>query len=379
MKHKKIIFFIPTLNIGGGERVVSELSLNLADDVKINIVLFKNQTFYPYKGKLISLNIPLSNSFLFKIYYFLISLSRFKKVIKRENPDYVISFSKPANIINVLCNKKAILRIDSFMTSACKGFKGRIYKILIKLLFNKSKMIISVSKKAANDLVKNFGIEKEKIKVIYNSIDIEKIQRLAKEPLEPEFQKIFNGPVIINTGRISKEKNLALLVKTFKQVKKRVREVKLLILGQGSLEQDLRRLIKQLGLESDVYLLKWQKNPFKFLAKAKAFVLPSLREGLPYGILEAMACNLPIISVDCKSGPREILAPNTDINQEAKDIEYADYGILCPIKDENKLAEAIIEMLTNKELSSNLIRASKQRAKDFDIKKVIKQWEFLKN
>ena len=96
-----------------------------------------------------------------------------------------------------------------------------------------------------------------------------------------------------------------------------------------------------------------------------------------------MACGIPIISTDCKSGPREILAPETDINYQTKDIEYAEFGILTPIDSlpdsEKKLAEAVINVLTDKKLSNNLIEKSKQRAKDFNIKNIIKEWKFLEN
>jgi len=381
MKNKKIIFLIPTLSIGGGERVVSELSLNLPNYIKTTFVLFKNEVSYPYKGDLICLNLPISNNFFSRIYWFFVGISRFKKTVKKEKPDYVISFSMQADIINVLSNKKSdkktILRIDNFTSAVCKGLEGRIYKIFIKLLFNKSFQIISVSRVAADDLVKNFGIKKEKIKVIYNPLNVEKIQQLMIEPIEDKYQEIFKNPVIINIGRITKQKSQWHLIRAFKNVKDEIKEAKLVILGKGELEPYLKQLIKDLNLENDVHLLGWQENPFKFLAKSKAFVLSSLWEGLPYVILEAMTCGLPIISVDCKSGPREILAPNSDINRAAQDIEYADYGILCPIKNEKKLAQAMIEILTNKKLSDNLIKKSKQRVDHFDIKKIIKKWDFL--
>ncbi len=381
MQNKKIIFLIPTLNIGGGERVASEVSLNLPNYIKITFVLFKNEIFYPYKGNLICLNLPISINFLLRIYYFFIGIFRFKKIVKKEKPDYIISFSKQADIINVLSNKKsdkkAILRVDNFMSEVCKGFEGRIYKIFIRFLFNKSFQIISVSQAAVDDLVKNFGIKKEKFKVIYNPLNVKKIQQIMIEPLEDKYKEIFENPVVINIGRLARQKSQKRLIKAFKDVKNEIKNVKLVILGQGCLEQELRQLIKDLNLEKDVYLLTWQENPFKFLAKSKVFVLSSLYEGFGNVIVEAMACSLPIISMDCKAGPREILAPDTDINDQAEDIEYAEYGILTPPLNEQKLSQAMIEILTNKELSDSLIEKSKQRANDFDTKKIIKDWDFL--
>jgi len=390
MKNKKVIFLVFTLSTGGAERVASELSLGLPDHIKRTIILFKNIVSYPYKGKLISLNLPLSNNLFLKTYFFFFGLFQIKKIIRKEKPDYVISFGEQSNIMNILINKKALVRVDYFYSSDHKGFWKKIYKVLVKFLFNKSTGIISISKGAESDLVKNFGIKKEKIKVIYNPLDVKKIQQLMIEPLEGKHQEVFKNPVIINMGRFTKQKSQWHLIRAFKNVKDEIKEAKLVILGKGELEPQLRQLIEDLNLENDAYLLGWQKNPFKFLARSKIFILSSLYEGLPYVILEAMACGLPIISADCKSGPREILAPDTDIDNQAQDIEYADYGILTPIfdgkfcgaensltKSEKKLSEAMIEVFTNKELSDSLIEKSKQRVEDFNTKNIIKKWDFL--
>ncbi len=376
---KKIIFFIPTLSTGGGERVVSDLSLNFPNSIETVIVLFQKQVSYPYKGKIISLNIGLSNNIFFRIYYFFIAVLRFRKIVKNENPDKVISFGVPANVINILSSKKTILRVDNFMSSSTHG----LYKLLIKIFYNKTSKIICVSKAATKDLIENFGIKENKIKIIYNPLNTKEIQKLAAHHLEKKYENIFKNPTIITAGRLTKQKNQEHLIRAFLKVKDSIKSANLVILGKGELEPKLRQLAKDLKLEDSVHFLGWQENSFKFLSKSKVFVLSSLWEGLPCVVLEAMACQLPIISVDCKTGPREILAPKTDINKETKGIEYAKFGILVPPannkKSEELLTKAIIEILTDKDLAKDLSKKSSERAEDFDVKNIIKEWNFLQN
>jgi len=389
IKSKQVIFLVPNLD-GGGGRVVSELTLNLPDSLQKIIVSFENKVNYPYKGELISLNVPLSKNFLAKLFNFLKGFVKFKKIIIKEKPDYVISFGNLQNIINILSTKKSIVRVDNPISESHRGFFEKIYPFLVKILFNRAKKIIVVSKGLEKELIKDFKIKEEKIKVIYNSIDIEKIKKLSEEPLEAEYQNIFEYPVIINIGSLIGQKGQWHLIRAFKEAKKRIKDLKLVILGIGELESYLRGLVKNLNLEEDVYFLGWQENPFKFLAKSKVFVLSSLWEGFGISILEAMACGLPVISSDCESGPREILAPDSNIDYQTKNIEYAQFGILAPVcerkfykaedpltKNEKILSQAIIEIFTDKELLDNLREKSRQRAEDFDIKKIIKEWDFL--
>lgn len=377
---RKILFLIPTLSIGGGERVVSELSLNLPESIDRVIVLFKNEISYPYKGKIIALDIPLplKNPFL-KIYNYFCGLLKFKKIIKAEKPDYVISFGHPANIMNILSSSKAIVRVDNFYSSSLPGFGGSIYKFLIKLLFKKAHLIVEVSNESARDLVENFGARKDKIKVIYNPLNIKEIEILAKEPLSDDHRAIFENPVIINMGRLNLQKGQKHLIEAFAEIKDKIKNVKLVILGKGELEDNLKDLSEKMGLKDDIYFLGWQKNPFKFLARSNLFVLSSLWEGLPYVLLEAMACGLPIVSFDCKSGPREILAPDTDFSYQAKNIEYAKYGVLVEKENKELLSRAAIKILLNKDILEEFKKKSKERALDFDIKKIIREWQFLEN
>src|SRR5699024_1749281 len=105
----------------------------------------------------------------------------------------------------------------------------------------------------------------------------------------------------------------------------------LIILGEGYLFEYLNELVKQFELENDVFFLGYQENPFKYIARADIYVLPSLHEGFPNALCEAMACGKPVVSTDCPSGPREILFQNPDINMTLPEqITRADYGILTP-------------------------------------------------
>jgi len=369
---KKVFLLATSLEMGGMERVIADLSLNLSAEIERTIVLLRHQATLPYDfgKKIVSFSLPASNN----IYNLISGVIRLRKLIKNEKPDHVVSFGFHANIANVLSCKKSIVRADTYLSVA----HGRFGRFLIKHIYSKAQKIVCVSFGVAQDLVKNLKIKKDKIKVIYNPIDIKKILYLAEHPSESEYKYIFDSPVIINAGRLEKQKGQQFLIKAFKGVKKEVKDAKLVFLGIGGLESELKQLVKNLGLENSVYFLGWQKNPFKFFSKSKIFVSSSLREGLPGAILEAMACGLPIISTDCKSGPREILALKTDIAKEAKNIEFQEYGILTPVLNAEKfLEDAIIRILTDKKLSESLSKKSLQRASDFDVSKIIKEWDFL--
>jgi len=392
MKNKKIMFFTRSLEKGGGERILSELSLNLSDNIQSTIVLLGDKTSYLYKGKLITFNLPFSKKFFPKLFIFFRGFLKFKKIINREKPNYILSFGNEPNVMNVLTKRGSLVRVENFISQSNTGFFGKFYNFLIKLLFNRAERIIVVSRGIESELVKNFGIKKEKIQLIYNPIDVEKIQNMSQETLESKYQKIFKQPVLINVGMLNEQKGQWHLIRSFKKAKESTKNLKLVILGEGELKPCLQQLIEELNLKEDVHLLGWQENPFKFLSKSTLFVLSSLWEGLPTVILEAMACGVPILSTDCRSGPREILAPDTDIDCWTNNIENGEYGILTrpfeiekkfpqagePLTENEKiLSEAIIKILADERLQKNLRKKSKERAEDFDAKNIIKEWDFL--
>ncbi|MDP2910243.1 MAG: glycosyltransferase, partial [bacterium] len=295
--------------------------------------------------------------------------SKLKRIIKENQIDLVFSFLGRSNYTNILAklfgssHRTYISERVNPSEMHSFGAAGIINKILTKILYKKADLIFCNSSGIRNSLNKDFDIPLDKIKVIYNPIDLEKIQNLCQNNLEPEYQEIFKQPVIINIGRLTKQKGQEYLIRAFKEIRLGPTSTeKLVILGEGESEKNLKDLTKKLGLENDVFFLGWQKNPFKFLSRARVFVLSSLWEGLPNTLIEALVCGCPAISTDCPSGPNEI-------------IENGKSGILVTLKDEKALAQAMIKILSDSFFSQELIKNGKKRAEDFSLKNIINQYE----
>lgn len=386
---KKIYFIIGTLSNGGAERVVSNLSLRLKDNIEREIILFGHDARidYPYKGKLSYLDQYKEKNMVQKV-CILIKRIIFLRKIKKRNPDAIfVSFLEYPNLLNILSgyNYNSIVSVRNFMSVQHKnGLKSYFWNQTIKRLYNYSKKVVAVSEQIKYDLIENYQLNKEKIEVIYNSYDINRIQKLAGEELTDEEKLIFENPTIITVGRLHYQKGQHHLIKSFKYVKEKISNAQLVILGEGNLKTELQDLAHKLDVADSVHFLGFQKNPFKYIARSKVFVLTSYYEGFPNALAEAMACKVPVISTDCPSGPREILAPgklNENINYG---INKNFYGVLIPTFNEKNyenmekhLSKIICNLITDEKLNRFFAKRSLERVKDFDINKVVKEWENL--
>jgi glycosyltransferase involved in cell wall biosynthesis len=144
--------------------------------------------------------------------------------------------------------------------------------------------------------------------------------------------------------------------------------------------------------EADVCFLGFQQNPFRYLSRAMAFVLPSVREGFPNVLVEAMACGLPVAAADCQTGPREILAPSTDATYQTLGLEAAEYGLLLPqpvrrwsgasealTEQEECLSGAIVRLCGDSGVRRAYAAAAKLRSEDFSVERLLPEWKRLIN
>lgn len=372
MDVRKIAIFVNSLESGGAERVVSNL-LNLwVEKYDCYLILIYNYKFYEldYRIKIISLDEPKELSGFIKFLRLPILAYKLGKIIKENKFNKIVSFLTRANCINVISN--IFLKHETIVNERAMpslqyqhGLNGKINRFLIKSLYQKADLCLSNSYGNMLDLKNNFNVTK--LAYIYNPFNLEMIKDMSKEEIKIEKKKF----TFVTVGRLDEGKNHKLIIDAIKDL-----DANLWIIGDGKLKEELQEYISVQKLENKIYLLGKKLNPFSFLIKADCFVFASNHEGFPNVLVEAMACGLPIISTDCQSGPREILAPNSNIKFQLKDkMELAVYGILTPIKNTNKLQEAMKLMKNDESLRKNYQDKANQRANDFRIEKIIKQYE----
>lgn len=389
---KKIAFIIPDLYTRGMPRVLENLENEILSNKydKYIILLKKKPIRFNVQGRVIEIEKEGEN-ILSKFYIFIKRLIKIYNVNKKYKFDYIIGFGMTANIIAILTSKygKVIItehNVKSIENNITKGVKNliynRTYNFFIKNLYNKANIIVSVSKYIGLDLIKNYGIKKEKICTIYNGVNNKIINKLKYENLSEKENEIFKNPVIINVGALSPQKGQWHLIKIMPELKKVIPNIQLVILGQGPYYDKLSNLVQSLDLQDSVHLMGVKSNPYKYMYNAKIFVLSSLYEGFPNVLVEAMSVGLPIVSVDCKSGPKELL--NKDINVEVTN-KYilADYGILVPdffynkdncLENEKILTQAVLKIMNDNQLREYYRQKSKQRIKLFTAKNMAKQY-----
>jgi glycosyltransferase involved in cell wall biosynthesis len=392
-----VAFLINSLAGGGAQKVAIRLSEHLP--ISAFILLERDIKYKTDKPIFFLSNHSTKTSPIIKTLSIPIYAYKLSKFLEKDS--LVVSFLERANFVNIISKlskkHKAIISVRMDQQTGHVGLR-KLNKLLVRILYPKADLIVAVSHGVKQSLI-NLGIEEEKIKVIYNPYPIDEIKELAKEPLG-SYEEIFEHPVLITAGRLTKQKGQWYLIRVFKALKEKHRDLKLVILGEGELKDYLVELSQELGLKTyvwdrdrlsesfDVYFLGFQKNPFKFIARSKLFVFPSLWEGFPNALVEAMACGVPVISSDCRSGPREILEPNADFNYQTQKPEFAEYGVLMPVFEvkyksaeeplggkEIMWVETIDKLLEDENLRKNYSDKAKQRAEDFRIEKIVEKWQ----
>jgi N-acetylgalactosamine-N,N'-diacetylbacillosaminyl-diphospho-undecaprenol 4-alpha-N-acetylgalactosaminyltransferase len=152
-------------------------------------------------------------------------------------------------------------------------------------------------------------------------------------------------------------------------------EATLILVGDGSEMDVLKALAKELGIENRTLFVGGQDNPYKYMSKAAIYLSASNSEGFPNALVEAMICGCAIVSTDCPSGPREILAPESDILSLMKEgIEYAPYGTLVAVDDTVALSESLDTLLSDYTKIEAYQKASMKRAMQFRLDAICQQY-----
>lgn len=289
--------------------------------------------------------------------------------VKRDYKiDVCVSFLSGADIINVL-SRVGERQIVSIRNEESRFVHNVVQKWYRKIAYLKCDRIIAVSKRAAVDTIRYFGVHADKVIAIPNAIQ----EAPTDNVNDQRYLSFIDGRyVFINVARLFYAKGQDLLIRAFSRVHKIYPDTGLALVGGGPEEEFLRSLVAELGIEDAVYFAGMQQNPHWYMSQANAFVLSSHAEGMPNVILEAMRARLPVISTDC--GAREILSPETDSMYQTNRMDLADYGILIPIGNEETMAEAMQYLITHPEIAERYRVADAQRIANYSMESVMAQW-----
>ena len=375
MTKKNLSILIYSLAGGGAERVVSVLLQELQDNYNITLVLMRNKIEYDIPKEinlyLLEDSNPYENGIVKLLKLPLLGL-KYKNFCQKNSIDISLAFMNRPSYVAVFSklfgNKSRNIiseRTTPSMMYRHKNILSKVNKFLIKNLYPKADMIITNAEGNRLDLIENFGIDNSRVITIANPFDLERIKTLSQEGIKDiNFERF----TFITVGRLDEGKNHKLMIDAFSKID--YENVQLLILGEGHLKNKLEEQIKNIKLDKHIFLLEFDNNPYKYFAKSNAFVFTSNYEGFPNVLVEALACGLPVISTDCQSGPREILAPKSEVTFQLKmDLEITPYGILTPVNQERELMEAMNYMMNEwkeKEVSF--------RADSFDKMIIIKKF-----
>ena len=190
-------------------------------------------------------------------------------------------------------------------------------------------------------------------------------------------------------GRAHDVKGFWHLIKSVFLVKKTIPDVKLMLIGAGDFNE-YRKLAGKLGIENDILFTGVQKNPIALLARADVYALTSESEGFPNALIEAMAVGLPCVSVNCKTGPAEILQDDYQKSTSQNEVYDADYGILTPIfqgqkdlspdsftSEESIFAGELERLLMDGETRTVYQKQAVKRAGDFGVEAYVREIEKL--
>ncbi len=360
MSHLHIAIVIPNLCGGGAER----LHVNLAHDwfargFSVEFILMRKE------GELLSLLAPeitVTDLGVGNIRNVILPLASY---LRKSRPNVILAAMWPltsAVVLSWLLSGRTGRLIISDHEHLSRSYLGQCrvnpyyLKNLIRYTYPLANGAVAVSQGVKDDLCALGSLPSRKVMVIYNpaAIGVSPI-RESSEVSDGLWGNDYHYHILA-VGRLSVQKDYKTLIKAFSLLPLYL-HAKLVILGEGSLKDELKEFVVELGFQERVSMPGFVSDPYPWFLSADLFVLSSLWEGFGNVIVEALECGVPVVSTNCPSGPSEIL-------------ENGRYGKLVPVSDSVALASAMVESLTQKHDREALM----QRAQDFSVQKISDQY-----
>ncbi len=351
---RKIILINNALTSGGAERFIAEMA-NYMDNSGIEtiILLLRRSDVHFEINKKIKIIEPVffkTKSKISKLFYFIYLFFYLRKHVREEKADMVFNLAYPTFVLWAIGNLISVfisIRCDPNKTALIEGVKMPLF--IRRLFYSRSKGIIAQTEDAAKVLANQF--EKNSIAIIPNYISNQYTQEFN---LLTEKQNH-----ILFVGRLIKSKGIIYLLNAFASLDNK--NWTLDIVGDGPEKKMIADFIKTHELADRIILHGNQKNVYTFYERSKIFVLPSLSEGFPNVLLEAMSMGCACVSFKCNYGPADI-------------IQNRDNGILVDVANQNELSLAIQYLIDNNEEITRLMLNARSVRENYNIERIMNKF-----
>ena len=345
-----ISVFLPDLRPGGAEAVHVALARAWLDfGADVEFVLMQKQ------GELLA-DIPSSVGLKnLKVRRIRGSIFPLVDYLRDRRPDVFVAAMWPLTFVGALAIKLSRVKsifVVSEHTLLSEAYRSHsaVHKLVLRITtaiaYRWAANVVAVSKAVAENLADVSGLPSSRFSVIYNPA----ARGVASVPVSVRKDRD-RRVTVITVGTLKKSKNHALLLRAFKLLPDSL-GAQLIILGEGSMRKDTEQLVADLNLTAKVHLPGYSSDPYQYLHQSDLFVLSADYEGFGNVLVEALECGLPVVSTDCKGGPREIL-------------DNGRYGELVPTGDPSALARAMAKAINNPPLPS----IQNERAQFFTVEK----------
>lgn len=382
---KRIMLIVPMLDQGGLERVCALTAQLLKTSYEVHLVVFNTEgMIYDVSGvHLIDLHLGAVPGKIGKALNVCKRVRRVKQLKKELAIQISYSFGQTANLVNVLS------KYHDTTWAGIRGYGALANHREMQFVCARADRMVSCTKVMEQDIAAEYPVKTSA--TLYNPCNLAQIKELIKEPTDAHFDSFFarQGKIVVSMGRAHDVKGFWHLLKSVYLVKKQEPDVRLMIIGDGDY-REYQKLAADLHMEEDVLFTGVQKNPFALLAKADIYALTSDSEGFPNALIEAMACGLPCISVNCKTGPAEILQEDYTKCDNQETLYLGDYGVLTPVfhgtknldadsftLEEELFAEELQKLLTDKVMYDSYRSKTLQRAESFGMEAYVQEIEKL--
>ena len=362
----KIVFLISSLGGGGAERVCVNIANSLAEkgyNIELVVLNLNNEIYLKYLSK----NVKIIELKINHVRYSALPLLEY---IFKNKPNKILAFNYELSVMLVILRflfrfKFKILsrNVNTFSLKIehldqANLWNKFIVKNLIKFFFSKVDHVVNQCHAMRSDLISIYPQLHHNSSVIYNPISNHMLDEVSSHDLN----KIKKKDYLLCVGRLEKQKAFHYAIKAFAEIANEFPKLRLKILGQGSLEQELKQKVIDFGVGDRVDFEGFKKNISSYYLYARATILTSLYEGFPNTLVESIALGTPVVSFDCPSGPSEIIKDGVN-------------GYLVNYKDSVDLKSKLSRIIENKFSINKMINSIEK----FRLYKISKSYDEILN